>query len=117
MAAMVDYPIEFPTEAIAVVIETFREGGTVTDEGPVQAGWNVLGYALGQTVGPYEPTPDVVAACDCTDDECKAEIVAILEAVKAGELVEHRDGAVVGRPEVNWKRLIALLLRLLPLFI
>jgi hypothetical protein len=47
---MVDYPAEFPTKALGLVLAKVK-GQSVETAELVHAGWNVLGFALGKSLG------------------------------------------------------------------
>ena len=47
---MQPYPTEIPREALSLVLDKLR-GREVETSALVHAGWNVLGFALGQTIG------------------------------------------------------------------
>jgi hypothetical protein len=47
---MQPYPTELPREAFLMVLDKLR-GREVETSALVHAGWNVLGFALGQTLG------------------------------------------------------------------
>jgi hypothetical protein len=47
---MVNYPDEFPSKALGILLEKVR-GKAVETPTLALAGWNVLGYALGKSLG------------------------------------------------------------------
>lgn len=47
---MVDYPAEFPAKALGLVLAKVKGQAVETAE-LVHAGWNVLGFALGKSLG------------------------------------------------------------------
>ena len=47
---MVDYPAEFPAKALGLVLAKVKGQAVETAE-LAHAGWNVLGYALGKSLG------------------------------------------------------------------
>ncbi len=115
---MISFPESFPTEAAGELIELFRSGSKPT-KATALAAWNVVGFALDQI--PDAESPDnVVGDCDCdcsdceTDEDCKCAVLDILEEA---QFLNGKPDDVVGARKIPWARLIALLLRLLPLLI
>lgn len=49
--ALLPYPSTFPQEALLMMLDKLRGRGNDSTADLVNAGWNVAGYALGQTLG------------------------------------------------------------------
>lgn len=106
------YPTEFPSEAIAFVIPALR-GQAVNWPQAAQAGWTVVGYALGQAI-PNAPAP----ARSTSRGKGKA-----LTAKKAAALLEqHVSGTASANAAPDkaramgafpWQELVATLLPLI----
>lgn len=77
---MTPFPSAFPMDAVQILIGHLRHTRVVDAGTLATAGWNVLGYALGQTVGGGEVI-DVPIMFDLSD---ALELAAGVHAAHAG---------------------------------
>ncbi len=108
MTELRQYPEMIPKETIGRLIQVFRAGEQLFDAEAVWATWNLIGYGLNQCVGEYDDT-DLVESGNTTEEDV-ASVVAILDAIKASQVTPVWS-------EINWRRLVIILLRLLPSYV
>ena len=68
--ALLPYPSTLPQEALMMMLDKFR-GKEVNTPDLVNAAWNVVGYALGQSVGGGQ-----MVAGDVPEDASDADVIA-----------------------------------------
>lgn len=59
---MLVYPTVIPVEAVSIIIQAALKPNTIDKKRIAAAGYQVLGYVLGQAVG--EPDPKIVGSGD-----------------------------------------------------
>ena len=96
---MVNYPADFPVEALGLVLAKVK-GQAVDTAKLANAGWNVLGFALGKSLGGPVSQPG-------PDDQGELSDEAILEAA----IHSPEEGALGG--VVPWALVVQIVLKIL----
>ena len=108
------YPTTFPLAEAKLILGRLTGSNTAAVKDLAAAEYEVQGYVFGQVFGnPNPPVWGGVVVSTLSDDEAKSALVNELDDAI---LAEEQPGVVrVGA--VNWKKWLALLVRLLPLLL
>lgn len=111
---MVPYPTVFPLDSVRLLLGRLTGTNTAALKELVNAAYEVAGYALGQIFGGplvvgASSLPDLPTADDAVKSLCTAEFTAAVAV--------YSDPAVVTSLNIDWKKWLGLVLKLLPLLL